>query len=88
MRLVPRRVDQRDRPVPRPPADVVEQIGMLPELRLVPAPEFLPALRVVPEPFPQLGARREILEPQVERRRVGQSRSTRIRVPSDSDGAS
>src|SRR6185437_16637519 len=40
---------------------------MRPDLRLVPALEFLPSLRIMPEPLSQLAAGRDVLHPFIDR---------------------
>jgi Glycosyl hydrolase family 65, N-terminal domain len=44
----------------------LELVAMLLELRPIPPLELLPACRIVPEPFPQLGAWGDLLHPMVD----------------------
>src|SRR5262252_8760465 len=41
---------------------------MLPDLRLVAAPEFVPAFRIMGEPLPQFGAGRDLFHPFIDSR--------------------
>ena len=41
---------------------------MLPKFRNVASAKLLPAIRIVPEPFPKVGARRKLLHPALDRR--------------------
>src|SRR5262249_4425245 len=67
VRFVTRGEDERDRPLPRKRPQPLERVGMLAQLFEITAPEFLPALRIVAEPFSQYAARRDILHPLVDR---------------------
>src|SRR4051794_12859889 len=49
-----------------PPDQLLERARTLLEFPGVTLPELVPFLRVVPEPFPEAGARRQILEPYVD----------------------
>ena len=68
--FVARCVDERDLSAPRERAQVLQQFRVLAKLGRISAPELSPTLGVVTEPFPQFVARREILHPQIEGRRL------------------
>src|SRR5215472_4634971 len=52
-----------DPAVLRQRAKPIEFVRMLPNLRLVAAPEFLPTRGIMPEPLAQSGAGRDVLHP-------------------------
>ena len=54
--LVMSRVDERDGARLHQVAQLVELIAMLMDFRRISPAEFIPAGRIVPEPFPKLGA--------------------------------
>ena len=70
MRLVPGGVHKRDRSLLVPPLQVVEQVALLIEFRLVSPAELVPPLGVVVVPRPQIGAGGDLLSPVVDRRRL------------------
>src|SRR5262249_60941857 len=67
MSFVMRRVDQRDRTVPRQGAELSDEVGVLAQLCGVAAAKFLPALGIVREPFAELRRGRDLLHPVIER---------------------
>ena len=64
---VPSRIEQDQRPITRR----LQQFGnagrAVFEFPIVALPEFIPTVRVMPEPTPQLGARRQTLRSQTQR---------------------
>src|SRR5437870_1385012 len=65
--LVMCRVDERDCAFPHQAAQSVKFIAVLTDFRCVSPAKFLPASRIVSEPFPKFGAWREFLHPTVDR---------------------
>src|SRR6185312_7632662 len=63
VRLIVRRVDERQRTFLREGPQLAEQLVLLRELRAVAAAELLPTLRVVREPFAQLVTGSDFLHP-------------------------
>ena len=68
MGLVLRGKDQGQGALPGKTAEARQHFAMAGELRTIAAAEFGPSLRVMPEPFAELGAWRDVLEPIVELR--------------------
>src|SRR5438093_13661373 len=58
---------ERDRPLSCEIAQLLDLLAMLAYLFHVAAAEFLPALRIVPEPFSQFGAGCELFHPSIYR---------------------
>jgi hypothetical protein len=67
---------ERDRAMLSERAQPTQQITMFPDLRVVTAPEFLPAVGIMAEPFPQCGTRRDVFHPFIDRS-IGFSNATR-----------
>ena len=63
MGLIMGREHECDPAVLRQRAKPIEFVRMLPNLRLVAAPEFLPTRGSMPEPLAQSGAGRDVLHP-------------------------
>ena len=68
--LVARAENKRDRPFASQATQFIDLFAMMLELGRVAASKFVPAIDIVPEPLPQLGARREIAEPMIDGRRL------------------
>src|SRR5215203_1720402 len=68
MNLVMGREHERYRTLARALTKPTEMFRVLPQFSCIAAPEFLPAGGIVSEPLVQFGARRDILEPLIDRR--------------------
>jgi hypothetical protein len=68
VRLVARGEDQSDPAMPGKFAQPIQFVRMPPDLRLVTASKFLPAFRIMAEPFSQFGAGRDLFHPFIDGR--------------------
>jgi hypothetical protein len=67
MRLVMRGKHQRDPTALRKRTKPIEFVRMMPDLRLVASPEFLPAFRIMAKPLSQFGTWRNLFHPFIDR---------------------
>jgi hypothetical protein len=67
VRLIVRREHQGDRAFARRGAKLFDKVLPVAQLRAIASAKFLLALGLVTEPVPQLGARRDVLHPHIDR---------------------